>query len=126
MVRKGDVILIVFIIAVIVISYGWKVLAFGNSNAQGIATIQIDGKLYGRYDLKSEGNKVIELKLPGDESSAAEFNDGRVRIKDANCPDKICVKTGWISKPGEMIVCLPYRIIIKISGDSENVDVNAF
>ena len=37
-----------------------------------------------------------------------------IAISAADCPDKICVKTGAISQPGEIIACLPHKLIIEI------------
>lgn len=127
MIHRGDKILIIVIAAVIVLGYGWKLYSSSlYKNSEGIATIEINGKLYGKYELKKVGNKKLQLELPENEHSTVEFKDGMVRVQEADCPDKVCVRTGWVSKPGEMIVCLPYRIIIKISGDKQNVDVNTF
>lgn len=50
-----------------------------------------------------------------------------ISIKDADCPHKECVKSGWISEPGQMIVCLPYKLIININGQANNgIDAGAF
>ena len=46
-------------------------------------------------------------------------SDGTVRVEDADCPDKICEKSGAISKAGQTIVCLPNRVVIKILGKGE-------
>jgi hypothetical protein len=43
-------------------------------------------------------------------------------MKDADCPDKLCEKTGKISKNGETIVCLPHRVVVEIQGGEGNVD----
>lgn len=127
MMRRGDKMLIIIIAAVVVLGYGFKVIYDKNyKNAGRIATIEIDGEVYGEYDLEKVGNKDIELELPGDAHSLVEFKDGMVRVREANCPDQVCVRTGWISKPGEIIVCLPYRIIIKISGEKQDVDINTY
>ena len=32
----------------------------------------------------------------------------------ADCPDKICVKTGKIKNKGEQIVCLPNKLVVKV------------
>ena len=37
-------------------------------------------------------------------------------MKDADCPDKLCEKTGKISKNGETIVRLPHRVVVEIQG----------
>ncbi len=42
-----------------------------------------------------------------------EHRHGR-RSHQADCHDKICVKTGAISQKGEVIACLPHKLIIEI------------
>ncbi|MBR4184159.1 MAG: NusG domain II-containing protein [Clostridia bacterium] len=39
---------------------------------------------------------------------------GRIRVVAADCPDKICVNTGWISDSAAPIVCLPHRLVIRL------------
>ncbi|MGE5542463.1 MAG: NusG domain II-containing protein [Bacillota bacterium] len=46
--------------------------------------------------------------------STFEVSGGRVRMISSDCPDKVCVKTGWISQAGQVIVCLPNRVILKV------------
>lgn len=62
----------------------------------------------GQYEIKTENgfNQIIIEK-------------GFVYIKDANCPDKLCVKQGKISKTGESIICLPHKIVVKIASKEE-------
>lgn len=40
--------------------------------------------------------------------------DGAVMITSADCPDKVCVRTGAISGGAVPIVCLPHRLEIRI------------
>jgi hypothetical protein len=39
-----------------------------------------------------------------------EIRSSRVRIKDAHCPNKLCMKEGWVSKG--IIVCLPGKVVV--------------
>lgn len=40
-------------------------------------------------------------------------------MKEADCPDKYCVKQGEINKIRQNIVCLPHKIVVEIiSADS--------
>lgn len=39
---------------------------------------------------------------------------------ESACYNKICVNTGWIKQPGELIVCLPNRVTLEIKSDKEN------
>ena len=45
--------------------------------------------------------------------------DGTVRIENSTCGDKICERTGAISKAGESIICVPNRISIVVWGETE-------
>ena len=47
---------------------------------------------------------------------------GRICVSEADCPDQICVKQGWISDGTVPIVCLPHRLVIEITGDGGDVD----
>ena len=38
-----------------------------------------------------------------------------VYVTDADCPDKRCEKQGAISDPGEVIICLPHKLIVEVS-----------
>lgn len=49
------------------------------------------------------------------------INKGEVFVEEMSCPDKLCEKTGHISKKGESIICLPNKLVIKIS-DSGDLD----
>jgi hypothetical protein len=53
------------------------------------------------------------------------ISDGYARIAEADCPDKLCVKDGMISKPGQSLVCLPNKVVVEVKGvrDTETDDV---
>jgi len=44
---------------------------------------------------------------------------GRAHLENAPCPLKICEAMGSINRSGQVIVCLPNRIVIKVSGPEE-------
>jgi hypothetical protein len=45
--------------------------------------------------------------------------DGRAHLENAPCPLKICEAMGPINRSGQVIVCLPNRIVVKVSGPEE-------
>lgn len=47
---------------------------------------------------------------------------GRIRVWSGDCPDQICIRTGWIEAAGVPIVCLPHRLVIQISGTEPELD----
>jgi len=44
--------------------------------------------------------------------------NGRIRVSQADCPDKICVRQGWIKNSLFPVVCLPHRLVIEIFDDN--------
>ena len=43
-----------------------------------------------------------------------EVKNNRVRVISSGCPDKICIKTGWISHGYEFILCAPNQVSIRL------------
>jgi hypothetical protein len=87
-----------------------------------------------------ENGGYFTLSLDGDETtyslsenkeltvSSAGYNytitvqDGAVSVSEADCPDKVCVKTGAISRTGQTVVCIPGRLILTVGGDALSDD----
>ena len=49
------------------------------------------------------------------------IQDESVGITEADCPDKICISEGFVSKPGATVVCLPHKVLVEVksAGDDE-------
>lgn len=82
-----------------------------------------------------EGEVIDTLPLDTDmeyspvtnENIVIEIRDSRARFKTSDCPDKVCVNTGWLSSPGQTAVCLPNKISIVIQtsvADKDAVDTH--
>jgi len=48
--------------------------------------------------------------------SSISVRDGQISMTDSDCPDKLCVKMGWISNNDTSVICLPNRVVIRITG----------
>lgn len=48
-----------------------------------------------------------------------------VRVAYADCASQVCVHTGKITVPGQMIACLPHRLLIRLTGGEEESEVDA-
>lgn len=66
---------------------------------------------------------IIEVEGPLG-ISVIEAHKGKVRLEEApeEDPSKICEKTGWISKPGPSIICVPNKISIWIEKSDSDLD----
>lgn len=43
---------------------------------------------------------------------------GRIRVQEADCPDQVCVKSGWLQDSAAPIVCLPHRLVIRLEASA--------
>lgn len=79
------------------------------------AVLSVDGEEIKTFDLsdKSQTYTYRYEEKDGD-YNLIEVKDGRIRIKEADCGDQICVRRGWIDQSGETIVCLPHKLLIEI------------
>ena len=46
----------------------------------------------------------------------AKPSNAPAAVQEASCPDHLCIRQGKISREGEMIVCLPNRMIAEVKG----------
>lgn len=115
-----DIILVTAVLLVAGSIYMYTALP-GRSTASSSVkvVVRVDGEVYGEYPLNS--NKVIDLSTERG-SNKIIINDSNVWMEDADCPDKVCVKTGKIKSPGQTVVCLPHRVVIEIKGDNADID----
>ena len=109
MIKKADIILSCFLIAVSLALIVSSFLLKSNGNK---ALITVDGDIFGEYYL--EEDQVIEVKTDLG-FNMVEFKDGKVSVKEADCPDKYCVSHVAVENVGETVVCLPHRLIVEIN-----------
>lgn len=121
MLKKGDVILVVLALAGIAAGFGLIRLGAGTGDGAMTAVIKQGDRVIKTIDL-NEVEAPEKLVITGDYTETVLIEKGRIRFLEADCPDQVCVKTGWLSKNGDMAVCLPNRAMIKIEGQSADVD----
>ena len=90
-----------------------------------VARISRDGVLLEEIDL-SRVDEPYSLTLE-DESgrNVLSVERGRVCVSEADCPDQVCVKQGWVSNGAAPIVCLPHKLVVELAGTGEDLDGGA-
>lgn len=87
-----------------------------SATGQAVAVVEINGRVAYRIDLRT--NREYTLK---EFSNPVKFQvwQNRLKITQNDCPHKICLKMGPISRAGQMIVCVPKKILIYIPVQNE-------
>lgn len=86
------------------------------------ARIYQDGRLLKEIALPLETPQTCRL---GNTDITLEMSGKRLRIVKSGCSRNICVHSGWIENPGQMIVCVPNKVLIEISGTASAKDCDA-
>ena len=100
-----------FVIIGAVLLLAGAMLAFFAAKASGdtlYAEVWQDDKLVDTTDrtIDLDGHNVIVLS-------------GKTAVmQSADCPDQVCVRTGRLTRAGQVAVCLPHRVILKLTGTS--------
>ncbi|MCM1231820.1 MAG: NusG domain II-containing protein [Ruminococcus flavefaciens] len=94
-----------------------RVLQRISGDPEAWAVVQAGGRETMLLDL----SKDVEFQLGDDEIgyNLVRVEDGKIMVAEADCPDGICVYTGAINQPGELIACLPHGLIIYIKEAGE-------
>ena len=109
------------ILMIILVSAGvmWGIRSMITAPDVISAEIIQDGKLLQRVFLK-KGDPVREFIIEYKGGyNRLRTEDGGIAVIEADCPDKDCVKRGPLIMPGDSAVCLPHRLVIRLTGESE-------
>jgi len=119
---KADIWLIglLLLLAVGGIGLGLNRLASAGSGTLA-AQISVGGKVVQTVPLREGYRQELRLQSDG-HYNVIEIVNGKIRILEADCPDQLCVRNGWISIATQQIVCLPHRLVIKIVADDNDID----
>lgn len=116
---KQDKILIIILVIIALASFAGHRLW---SKGQQVTTAEIsaDGKIVERIDLQGlTQQKEFSVQGPLG-STVVQVRDGEARIVSSPCPDKICIRMGWLKSSGQSAVCVPNHILLHIVSEENN------
>ena len=112
-IRRWDVLLLCVLLAV-----GALLLLLPKGDGAA-AEILSDGQTVGVYPL--DRDRIIPVSGEYGENTVC-IRGGEVFVTGASCPGGDCMAHAPISKAGESIVCLPNRLIVRITGEASGPD----
>ena len=113
--KKRDIILIASILIVAVALF--LVVELTKEDGAGVV-VKVDGAKVAEYSLSE--NATYELNGG---TNILRIENGEAYLTDANCPDKLCVHQGRISKTNQVITCLPNKLTVTVYGAEEGVEL---
>lgn len=117
--KKRDLLLL---LGIVVVAVGLFFLFQGQNSAENtVAVVKKDNQEIRRIQL-TEVNEPYEILIDDEFHVILFVEHGAIQFQKSGCPDQICVKTGKISKPGQISVCMPARITVEIQGEEKEFD----
>lgn len=112
-IRKNDMILAAVVLAA---AGGLLLLQYFKADASAGSVAVYQGKeRIASYPLTAD-DKIVLSGIDGG-TNMLVICDGQAYIKEADCPDGLCIKQGSISQNGQSIICLPHQLVITIEGE---------
>lgn len=93
-------------------------LAAGTQGDRLYAEVWQDNQLVERVALTDGTDRTIDL----DGHNVIVLSGKSARMASADCRDQVCVRTGTLTRAGQVAVCLPNRVVLKIVGESGEID----
>ncbi len=113
--KRWDLLLVAFFL---LLSAALYFLLRQGQTAGAEVLVRVNGQETARYSLAEEG----EYALNGG-SNILVISGGEAWLREANCPDKLCVRQGKIHLSGQTITCLPNKLTVTVVGGEQTVDV---
>ncbi len=122
MITRWDKAIFVFVLLLAVMIHLFFSFSVLGEQAETISVF-VDGEEYATYRLAEiSGTKTVEIDTQFGRNVLKITSKGAKMI-EATCPDKTDIQVGEISKPGQMLVCAPNRLAVRIFGkDNTEVD----
>ena len=116
---KGDRWIFIGILLICILLYAWRVLP---SPGRQAVILEIRGPGRETFSLPvgaipENAEKQWEIEGPAGGLVLAYMPEKGFYVRSASCPDHVCVKSGFISRAGQSIVCVPNAIIIALRGE---------
>lgn len=111
------------VVLAVLVAAGAILFAFRPKNGNFLtARIVLDNELVAEISL-GDLDEPVTIEVPGAKYPiTVEAEQGRIRVLHSDCPSQDCVHTGWVSRSGGQIVCLPNRLVITVTGGTAEAD----
>lgn len=117
-IKKGDVLIILLFSALCVLLFLLPLFSGGSGL---VAVVYCGGEKETEIDL-STIEKPFEISVGG---CLLLVEKGGISFSGADCPDKLCVKSGRLSKNGDTAACVPNKVVVKIENKKEKEPFDA-
>ena len=85
-----------------------------------VAQISCGGTVVREISLQEAEDQTFVL--PENPNVSFQIKDHSIRFADTDCPDHLCERADYLSRPNQVAICLPNQVSLKILGAGGEVD----
>lgn len=115
--RKKDIIILSVILGLIVVTFGINYFLFRNQDSV-YCEIYVDSELVEKVDL----TKDRKFSIANRSQIVFEVKDRSIAFIESDCPDKVCIHSGYLNHNGQSATCLPNKTTIRIRSNNAKPD----
>lgn len=120
--RPGD---FVIFLLVVILAAAVAVPFFLKPSDALYVEVRRNNELVKRLKLTDGYHETFTVQGENGVHNTVEIDGKRVRMAESNCQDQVCVRTGWLTRAGQASVCLPSRVVVKLTGQEDDNGVDA-
>lgn len=101
----------IFFLIILVLAGAFCIFHFITQTPSAVVSVSIDGTEHKQFDLSKDQYYTIQTPQG---YNILQIQNHTVTVTEADCPDQICVHQKSIQNKGELIVCLPHKVVIEL------------
>jgi len=119
--KIGDIFIYILLVVFAAIGFIGMKSMVGVEGKSRVVLVLLDGQEVEEIRISPDmEKKEIRIDTGNGTYNIVSIDGDGVRVVEASCSDKLCIKQGNIDSPGQSIVCLPNKLVIKIIGDNNS------
>ena len=111
--NKADLILLLLFL---LLGFGSMVVLRMPFSEGNTVVISVGGEEIGRYPLDTDREISVDTEYG---HNTVTIRSGTVSVTESDCPNHDCERFGAVSRPPQSILCIPHRLVVRITGETD-------
>ncbi len=113
--KKGDWLIVVLSLAAIALLFKTQ---WSDTPATKVE-VRVSGHVYATYSLNIRRDIKVKGKIG---ETVIQIGQGKARFLHAPCRNQYCVHQSWLTRAGQVAICLPNQVVLELLGEDKLYD----
>lgn len=112
--KEKKTLVVTLALLVVVVAASSLFLLRPQSSGGRTATIQVGDRVIETIALDTAADGSFSIQDKAGLPITFEIKDHAIRFAESDCPDKVCVKSGYLSRDMDIASCLPNQTVLVV------------